>query len=286
VAITEERSERATAREILDTVRDNMRSNLEPLVTEIVAPSLYQVYIHAEDYDRLRSLFSKLEAETKKMLDAELERLNKSAIPLSQKLLRRKSGAEPPVRYVSAEGRWSVRFQEDPNGTLAPGDIEVVSEFAQPPSSGYGAGSKTRRISTTRRLGETVTRREAQEVAALARLTYEDRRGTQIYQMTKEEIVIGREAPDVWVDLRLDTLPDVSREHARLQRTPAGQFRLKDLSKLGTTIDGVPLPRSLETQVETSGGVRDLDKWVEVPDRARIGLAGVVYLDFERTDKP
>lgn len=285
MASIQERSDRATAREILETVRDNMRSNLEPLVTEIVAPSLYQVYLHAEDYDRLRSLFGKLETETRKMLDAELERLNKSAIPLSQKLPWRKGGAEPPIRYVSAEGRWSIRFQEDPNGTLGQGDIEVVSEFAQPPSSGYGAGSKTRRISTTRRLGETVTRREAQEIQALARLTYEDRRGTQVYQMTKDEIVIGREAPDVWVDLRLDTLPDVSREHARLQRTAAGQFRLKDLSKLGTTIDGVPLPRSLETQVAGSGEVRDLDKWVDLPDRARIGLAGVVYLDFERTDK-
>ena len=59
--------------------------------------------------------------------------------------------------------------------------------------------------------------------------------------MTKDEIVIGREAPDVWVDLSLDTSLDVSREHARLQRTPEGTFRIKDLSKLGTTVNGVPL---------------------------------------------
>jgi pSer/pThr/pTyr-binding forkhead associated (FHA) protein len=97
--------------------------------------------------------------------------------------------------------------------------------------------------------------------------------------MAKDEIVIGREAPDVWVDLRLDTLPDVSREHARLKRTSEGVFRIKDLSKLGTTVDGKPVPRSLEAG---SGEVKDLDQWVDVPEKAKIGLAGVVFLEFEK----
>jgi hypothetical protein len=188
------------------------------------------------------------------------------------------------MRYLRAEGRWYIRFQEDPNGTLGPGDIEVVSEFAQVPAAGYGAGSKTRRISTTRRLGQnTLSRRELTDVQpALARLNYEDNRGAQTYLMTKDEIVIGREAPDVWVDLRLDTLPDVSREHARVQRTPEGKFRVKDLSKLGTTVDGAAIPRSLET---VDGQVKDLDVWFDLPDKARIGLAGVVHLQFERADR-
>ena len=86
----------------------------------------------------------------------------------------------------------------------------------------------------------------------------------------------------MWVDLRLDTLPDVSREHARIQRTQEGKFRIKDLSKLGTTVDGVPVPPSLEA---TGSEVRDLDVWTNLPDRARIGLAGVVQLQFERADR-
>jgi pSer/pThr/pTyr-binding forkhead associated (FHA) protein len=117
---------------------------------------------------------------------------------------------------------------------------------------------------------------------ALARLNYEDNRGAQTYLMTKDEIVIGREAPDVWVDLRLDTLPDVSREHARVQRSPEGKFRIKDLSKLGTTVDGNAIPRSLEM---VDGEAKDLDRWVDLPDRARISLAGVVNLQFERIDR-
>jgi pSer/pThr/pTyr-binding forkhead associated (FHA) protein len=74
----------------------------------------------------------------------------------------------------------------------------------------------------------------------------------------------------------------VSREHARIQRTPEGTFRIKDLSKLGTTVNGVPVPSSLES---ADGGVRDLDRWEPLPDKARIGLAGVIYLDFERLAK-
>ncbi len=273
--------ERATGRDVIHAVVENMRQSLEPLVTETVAPSLYRVYLHGEDYEHLRTLFGKIENEAKKVLDQELERLNKDSVPMLQRLLRRKdSGSEAPMRYVSAESGWYIRFQEDPNGTLGPGDLEVVSEFAQPVVQGYGAGSKTRRISTTRRLGQTVSRRELTDsLPAYARLSYQDKRGPQTYLMAKDEIVIGREAPDVWVDLRLDTLPDVSREHARLQRTPEGKFRIKDLSKLGTTVDGKPIPRSLEAG---SGEVKDLDRWADLPEKAKIGLAGVVFLEFEK----
>ena len=272
--------ERAMGRDVILAVVENMRQSLEPLVTETVAPSLYRVYLQADDYEHLRALFGKIENETRKILDQELERLNKDAVPMLTRLLRRKDGGDKAMRYISAEGGWYIRFQEDPNGTLSPGDIEVVSEFAQPVAQGYGAGSKTRRISTTRRLGQTVGRRELTDsLPAVARLSYQDKRGPQTYLMAKDEIVIGREAPDVWVDLRLDTLPDVSREHARLQRTAEGTFRIKDLSKLGTTVDGKPVPQSLEAG---SGDVKDLDRWTEIPEKAKIGLAGVVFLDFEK----
>ena len=281
-------NERATGRDVILAIGENMRSSLEPLVTKILAPSLYQVYLHNDDYDHLRSIFKELESEATQLLDKELERLNRQSAPAWDRflgpLLRKKAdpgAGEPSRKVVSAEGRWSIRFQEDPNGTLAPGEIEVVSEFAHEPDAAYGAGSKTHRISTTRRLGgEMTVRRETMDTqAAYARIVYQDNGGPRTFLMTKDEIVIGREAPDVWVDLRLETSLDVSREHARLQRTPEGQFRVKDLSKLGTTINGVPLPRSLEA---AEGGVRDLDRWADLPDKARIGLAGVVFLDFER----
>ncbi|HEX5759574.1 MAG TPA: FHA domain-containing protein [Thermoanaerobaculia bacterium] len=277
--------DRASARDVVLAIGENMRQSLEPLVTKTVAPSLYQVYLHADDHDHLRSLFGELESEAKQLLDRELARMNREAVPPVARLLstvRGRPAPEPAARVVSAEGRWTVRFQEDPNGRLAPGEIEVVSEFARREAPGYGSGNPTHRISTTRRLGGRMsTERQAVESAdAYARISYKDDAGAQTFLVTKDEIVIGRDAPDVWVDLRLETKPDVSREHARIRRLPeSGAFRLKDLSKLGTSVNGATVPPSLEM---VDGEVRDRDRWVDLPERARIGLAGVLFLDFER----
>jgi hypothetical protein len=311
--------ERATGRDVILAVAENMRSSLEPLVTKTIAPSLYQVYLHSADYERLRTIFGELEAEAKELLERELARLNRGASTAAHRLLaplrawRRGRGDRDAAaaagggaggagaaggaagsgggggsrapRVVSAEGRWFIRFQEDPNGALEPGDVQVVSEFAQQAAAGYGSGAPTHRISTTRRLGRSTTRRETADAAtAYARIAYKDDSGQREFWVIKDEVVIGRDAPDVWVDLRLETSLDVSREHARLRRAPdSGAFRIKDLSKLGTTVNGKPLPPSLEGSGEAE---RDRDCWTDLPDRARIGLAGIVFLDFERTAKP
>ena len=285
---------RATGRDVILAIEENMHSSLEPLVTKTVAPSIYQVYLHSQDYDRLRTLFGDIESEAKELLDRELAKLNRRPAAAVTRLvgrLRKRPGQDGEgaaakqrePRVVAAEGRWFIRFQEDPNAALQPGDVQVVSEFGQQPAGGYGAGTPTHRISTTRRLGRPAGQRELADQAAYARISYKDDSGAREFWVAKEEIVIGRDAPDVWVDLRLETSLDVSREHARLRRLPeTGAFRIKDLSKLGTTVNGKPLPRSLEVSGDAE---RDLDRWTDLPDRARIGLAGIVFLDFERIAK-
>ncbi len=116
------------------------------------------------------------------------------------------------------------------------------------------------------------------EPGAFAVIEYDDGAERKTYQMTKEEIVVGRGGRDYWTDLKLDTLPDVSREHFRLRRDAAsGKFFLKDLSRLGTTINGEKAPSSIEY---VEGEKRDRNVEVPVPDTARIGLAEVLYLDF------
>jgi pSer/pThr/pTyr-binding forkhead associated (FHA) protein len=70
----------------------------------------------------------------------------------------------------------------------------------------------------------------------------------------------------------------VSREHARIRHdAESGRFFLIDLSSLGTTLDGEAVPRGYD---ETDGGKRENGVEVAIPDRARIGLAGLVFLDF------
>ena len=97
--------------------------------------------------------------------------------------------------------------------------------------------------------------------------------------MAKNQIVIGRGGRDYWTDLKLDTLPDVSREHVRLRRdADSGEFFIKDLSRLGTSVNGERIPTSVEY---VDGEKRDKNVEVKLPATARIGLADVVFLSFQ-----
>lgn len=117
------------------------------------------------------------------------------------------------------------------------------------------------------------------DALAYARLTFHEPQGSHTYLMSKDEIVVGRDAPDLWLDYRVDaTIFDISREHFRIRRTPDRRFMIKDMSKLGTTISGAALPPSLRREGDN---LRDLDHWVDLPEKARIGLAEVVFADFE-----
>ena len=79
-------------------------------------------------------------------------------------------------------------------------------------------------------------------------------------------------------------MPDISREHIRLRRDPAnGNFFVKDLSRLGTTIDGEKIPSSIDY---ADGEKKDMNLEVNLPRHARIGLAGVIFLDFQATGEP
>ena len=92
-------------------------------------------------------------------------------------------------------------------------------------------------------------------------------------------MVIGRGGTGYWVDIRLDAHPDVSREHLRLRRDErTGRFYLKDLSRLGATVNGKEAPSSVEI---VGGERRDKNVEMELPPRARIVLARVVEIEFE-----
>ena len=102
--------------------------------------------------------------------------------------------------------------------------------------------------------------------------------------MTKNEIVVGRGGRDYWTDIKLETLADVSREHFRLRRdADSGQFFLKDLSRLGTTVNGQKIPSSVE---HAEGEKRDKNLEVALPQTARIGLADVLFLEFRSASEP
>ena len=292
----------ASAREIILEIVRNMREGLEPLHFSTLAPSLYHVYLHPDDMERLRGIVPRIVDEARRALDGELDSLNRATLGERLKVARR---AEPKI--TPPEGGWQIQVLENTDDDVAPGDIVIYSELALPAKSEVGSGSMTKRIATRRMAGEqTVSAHYAATTSALpdapiaggsgggaapepapdagsgyAVIEYDDNGGHKVFEVTKDQIVVGRGGRDYWTDLKLETLPDVSREHFRLRRDPAsGKFFLKDLSRLGTTINGEKAPSSIDF---SDGDKRDRNVEVPLPDQARIGLAGVVFLEFRST---
>jgi hypothetical protein len=274
----------ATARDIILEIVRNMREGLELLHYSTLPPAIFHVYLHTGDMERLRGILPRIVDEARRALDAELETLNRASIGERLKLSRR---SEPKI--VAPEGGWQILILENTDEDVEPGDIAISSELALPAKGDLGSGSMTKRIATRRMAGVESTEQSydpapapaASDAGAFAVIEYEDSTGHKAYRMTKDEIVVGRGGRDYWTDIKLETLPDVSREHFRLRRDPAtGQFFLKDLSQLGTTIDGAKAPSSIELE---GGEKRDRNLEAPVPARARIGLAGVVFLEFRST---
>ena len=271
----------ATARDIILEVVRNMREGLEPLHYSSLPPSIYHVYLHPEDFERLRGIFPRMLEETRQALDDAMAELNRA--PLGERLkLARKS----TPKVVPPEGGWRIEYFENTDEDVEAGDIVIYSELALPAKPEYGAGSMTKRINTRRMGGELTSSQkyeerlpETKEMEAYATIDYEDQNGRQTYRMVKNQIVIGRGGRDYWTDLKLTTLPDVSREHVRLRRdAQSGEFFIKDLSRLGTSVNGEPIPTSVEF---VDGEKRDKNVEVKLPAVARIGLADVVYLEFK-----
>src|SRR5262245_24439778 len=70
----------ATAREIIVEIVRNMREGLEPLHYSTLAPSVYHVYLHHDDMERLRGIVPRIVEEARRALDAELDALNRASI--------------------------------------------------------------------------------------------------------------------------------------------------------------------------------------------------------------
>jgi hypothetical protein len=272
---------RRPARDLIDAVLENMRTNLEPLKYSTLAPSRYVVYLHPDEYARIEGIVPVLREQTSRALAEELERLNNP--PAYRKYLDRIAGTAPPVENAARE--WQVEFHADADGELAPGDILIHSDLMLPGSDELGAGQRTRRITTvhvghkTTRREETVSATMTTSSAVYARLRYEDNGGAHAFDIGRESVMIGRGGIAYRADVRIDASVDVSREHARIRRDPAsGAFFIIDLSTLGTTLNGQRLPKGYD---EADGAKRENGIETPLPNGARIGLADTVFLQFD-----
>jgi hypothetical protein len=273
-----------TGRDVILEIVRNLCEGGEPLLYTTIAPAVFHVYLHADDYERLHPIFARVTEQAIAALDEELTRLNRRA-KLKSALGRLGGGATRVERSGEA---WHVDYHVDPDEALEPGTIVVVSELALPPPPDF-AGPGTRRIVTTRTGHPTATRHDTPSSApdattmAFATLRYQDERGTHLFRITKDLIKVGRGGVSYWVDVQLQTSADVSREHFRLRRDPAtGEFFITDLSAFGTSVNGKRLPAGVEV---VDGQKREIQPPVEtpLPAQASIGVADTLVMHFERS---
>jgi hypothetical protein len=274
-----------TPEEIIHLILEEMEAGLCPSYYSNLVPSTFDVYLYIDDLERLRPLQQRIRDEAIRALGDKLSKLNKGGglkIPLV-------AGKKQQKRY-EALGEWSVEFHENTDEDARDVPLVIHSSFPFTTGSDDRAGTLTERVTKRRTDGQTSTTAtlrsgniDTKRGAGIvyATLEYDDETGAHTYQMTKDQIKIGRGAADRWVDLKLNTKKDVSREHLQIRRdAAAGKFFIKDLSTLGTTVNGKRVPGSIE---QVNG--EDIDKNIEapLPNKARIGLAGVVFLEFRAT---
>ena len=306
-----------SGRKIWKAVRDELMLNLYPLPFSTIAPTVYHVYLHPDDFDAIDGVAARVVGQIQQALTAEVEKVNLGLRRSTRRVLSRLLDREelPPIE-VPGSG-WEVHLCADRNGELERGQIGIVSTLAMPAPAEY-AGTPTTRIvrsvvgggrrtatSTTSeadpaaappaatpgatrvepaRSAEILARsaeiKDARDNRERARLTYDDEQGPHVFLMRKDTVSIGRGGSSAWVDVQVSGSSKVSREHLRLRVDPGGQFFIQDVSLWGTSVDGKPIPPA----VKSAEGVTQPGPEQALPARARIGLADTVVIDFEATN--
>lgn len=239
---------------IIDQIVRNMELGQLEMGYSILLPCIFNIYLHPDDYTRLASVEELLREDARRALSDRLAQMNRRP-----GLFRRRG---QPKQYRIALKEWMIQLFADSEGTVPPGDVEIHSELNEMPQPGF------RGVKTTLIEREPSVREPAHKTSEriFAEIRYQDDSGPQVFYMTQSEVSVGRGGEDFAVDLPLYTKEEVSREHLALRRDAAGVFFITDKSRNGTWLDGQRLARGIEQPL---------------PERALIGVAEVVILNFE-----
>ena len=299
--------EKLSGRVIIDTILANMRQQVEELRYSKVVPAAYDVFLHADDQQRFESLAHEIAAEAVRALQESLDAMNRSSrldrvreivrrprLPFKKvgpwlvRITRDPEGSVPRGRALvvsqialagaeSFEGQRTRRLATlseagagagADSGAMTPPPPAIRPRATEPQSS----DTRPAEPRSSAALAETAATEladthEIPGAQAFAVLSWEDEAGTHRFRMTGLEVTVGRSVQGSTADVRLATMPDVSRVHVRVRYHPEGRrFSIEDLSMLGTKVNGEALER---------GTLHDL------PSPAEIRLADAVTLRFE-----
>lgn len=253
--LTRQQLPRAIARAVLA----NMRASIVPMLYSTIAPSAYVVYLHPDDYVLIEDVVPLIETQIRRSIEHAIEQLNNRRgwrrIP---RLVRKRM---PPIDVTAAH---TIDIVPDPNNQLQRGQVAVQSDVRRPATE-YAGPPTLRVTAATPALAATIACAPA---AAAAILTIEDLEGRRDHAIVHNPTLVGRGGDGCEVHVRLRTAGQVSKRHCQLRRDESsGRFFIADLSRNGTFVDGQRLPPGVD---------------VPLPDRARIGLADALDLEFRR----
>jgi len=276
-----------SGRDIWKAVREELLLNLYALPFSTLAPTVYHVYLHAEDFEAIEGVAAAVVEQTRQALTAEVERLNRGMNGRVKTIMARLLERDQLAPIELPPQGWEVNIRPDPDGELSRGQLGIVSTLAMPAPVEYGGTPTTRIVrSVVGAAGRTATVTHTPQPAAgmgaasirdRARLAYSDDNGPHEFVMRKDTIAVGRGGSAVWVDVQVVTTARVSREHLRIRLDADGRFFVQDVSLWGTTVDDVPIPPA----VKGAEGVAQPGPEHPLPPRARIGLAGAITIQFE-----
>jgi FHA domain len=283
-------------RHIWNAVRDELIQNLFPLPYSTLAPSVYHVYLHPDDFGVVEDVSQRIVTQVQRALTAEVEKMNRGLERSARRVLARFLEREQLAPIEIPAAGWDVHIRADQNGELQRGFLGIVSTLSVPAPAEYGGTPTTRIVKSVVGSGRRTTTAELRpaepqsapaaspthDTRERARLTYQDDQGTHIFSMRKDVLSVGRGGSSAWVDVQVITASKVSREHFRLRRDPGGRFFIQDVSLWGTTVNGEALPPA----VKSAGGVAGPGPERELPPSARIGLADVLVIQFDAVHRP
>ena len=234
----------------------------------VLLPCVFTIYLNPQDHTTLSSVFNLILDDARRALRDRVAQMNTPPKLLG---LPRKGKAAKEHKIACQD--WYIEFL--PDAEVPVGDIEIHSELNETAEPGY-RGTKTTLIgreptAAPRSDHHATTQRSAASTRRVdtvyADVKYQDDSGPQVYAVSQNRVRVGRGGEDQPMDLALYTSDEVSREHAVIRRDPAtGAFFLTDMSTNGTTLNGKKLQKGAEQPL---------------PERAEIGLGGVLKLEFE-----
>ncbi len=268
-----------SGRDIWRAVREELAANLYVLPFSRLAPSVFHVYLHPDDFETIEGIVPRLVEDLSKAFRKEIDRLNAEASRLGRlRGMLRKSPAEPAIEMPDA---LEIVIQPDQDGEVQPGALGIVSRLMVPAPREFVGTATVRTVKTIVASGRRTSTVVDPAGATHATLAYRDEVGDQLVPILKDLVKVGRGGSGAWADVQVFSTQKVSREHCWIIRDGSGRFFIRDVSVWGTSVNGAAIPPAVRSP---EGTVSEPGAPAPLPPNARIQLADALVIDFHVGD--